>query len=60
MKDLKYEHQGIFPLLGSVKLNFRSHFGLILEIGTENQYFFLELQPLSSFFIKFSKKVILA
>ena len=23
MKDLKYEHQSIFPLLGRVKLNFR-------------------------------------
>ena len=23
MKNLKYEHQGIFPLLGRVKLNFR-------------------------------------
>ena len=27
MKDLKYEHQSIFPLLGSVKLNFRDRYG---------------------------------
>ena len=26
MKDLKYEHQSIFPLLGSVKLNFRDRY----------------------------------
>ena len=25
-KDLKYEHQSIFPLLGSVKLNFRDRY----------------------------------
>ena len=27
MKDLKYEHQSIFPLLGRVKLNFRDRYG---------------------------------
>ena len=27
MKDLTYEHQSIFPLLGRVKLNFRDRFG---------------------------------
>ena len=27
MKDLEYEHQSIFPLLGSVKLNFRDRYG---------------------------------
>ena len=48
MKDLKYQHQRIFPLLGSVKLN--------LGIGIENQTFFKELQLLLSFFIKLSKK----
>ena len=34
MKDLKYEHQSIFPLLGRVG-------NLILGIGTENQIFIL-------------------
>ena len=33
IKDLKYEHQSIFPLWGRVNL--------ILGIGTENQIFFL-------------------
>ena len=27
MKDLKYEHQSIFPLLGRVKLNFKDRYG---------------------------------
>ena len=27
MKDLKYEHQSIFPLWGMVKLNFRDRYG---------------------------------
>ena len=27
IKDLKYEHQSIFPLLGRVKLNFRDRYG---------------------------------
>ena len=27
MKDLKYKHQSIFPLLGKVKLNFRNRYG---------------------------------
>ena len=27
MKDLKYEHQSIFPLWGRVKLNFRDRYG---------------------------------
>ena len=26
MKDLKYEHQSIFPLWGSLKLNFRDRY----------------------------------
>ena len=33
MKDLKYEHQSIFPLWGRVKLN--------LGTGTENHIFIL-------------------
>ena len=27
MKNLKYEHQGTFPLWGRVKLNFRDRYG---------------------------------
>ena len=27
MKDLKYEHQSIFPLWGRLKLNFRDRYG---------------------------------
>ena len=27
MKNLKYEHQGTFPLSGRVKLNFRDRYG---------------------------------
>ena len=27
MKDLKYDHQSIFPLWGRVKLNFRDRYG---------------------------------
>ena len=28
MKDLKYEHQSIFPLWGRAKLNFRDRYGM--------------------------------
>ena len=42
MKDLKYEHQSIFPLWGRVKLNFGT--------GTENQIFILRAQATIKFF----------
>ena len=51
MKDLKYEHQSIFPL-GRVS-------NLILGTGTENQIFILRTPPTINFFIKFSKIVTL-
>ena len=35
MKDLKYEHQSIFQLLGSVQLNFRDRYGK-LNIFSKN------------------------
>ena len=48
MKNLKYEHQSTFPLWGRVKLNYRDRYG-------KPKYLFSNLQPLSSFFMKFSK-----
>ena len=42
MKDLKYEHQSIFPLWGRVKL--------ILGTGTENQIFILRTPATIKFF----------
>ena len=47
MKDLKYEHQSIFPCgEGS---------NLILRRGTENHIFILRTPAAINFFIKFSK-----
>ena len=43
MKDLKYEHQSIFSLLGKVKLNF-------LGTGRENHIFFLKIPAAVKFF----------
>ena len=48
MKDLKYEHQSIFPLWGRVKLN--------LGIGMENQIFILRTQATVNFFYRIVKK----
>ena len=46
MKDLKYEHQSIFPEVSN----------LILGIGMENQTFFLRTPAaVKFFFIKLSK-----
>ena len=42
MKDLKYEHQSIFPLWGRVKIN--------LGTGTENQIFILITPAAIDFF----------
>ena len=42
MKDLKYEHENIFPLWGRVKLN--------LGTGSENQIFFLRTPATVKFF----------
>ena len=42
MKDLKYEHQSIFPLWGRVKLNF--------GVGRVNQIFFLRIPAAVKFF----------
>ena len=47
MKDLKYEHQSIFPLWGRLKL--------ILGTDTENHIFILRTLATINFFIKFSK-----
>ena len=51
MKDLKYEHQSIFPLLG------RSN--LILGTGKENQIFILRTQAAINFFSPNSQKMTL-
>ena len=48
IKDLKYEHQSIFPLWWRVKPNFR-------DICTENHIFFLRTPAAIKFFTKFSK-----
>ena len=50
MKDLKYEHQSIFPLWGRVKSN------LILGAGSENQIFFLRTPADVNFFHLILKK----
>ena len=34
MKDLKYEHQSIFPFLGRVKLNFRDRYRKLRTLAT--------------------------
>ena len=42
MKDLKYEHQSIFPLWGRVKLNFRDRYGrpnIYSKNSSSNQFF---------------------
>ena len=44
MKDLKYEHQSIFPLLGSVKLNFRDRYGK-LNIFSKNSSHYQVFSP---------------
>ena len=51
MKDLKYEHQSIFPLLGRTKL--------ILGTGKENQIFILKTPATIKFFHQISKNDIL-
>ena len=48
MKDLKYEHQSIFPLLGRLKLNFRD--------STENHIFILRTPAAINFFHQILKK----
>ena len=47
MKDLKYEHQSIFPCGGGSNL--------ILGIGTEKNIFILRTPAAINFFIKFSQ-----
>ena len=47
MKDLKYEHQSIFPLWGRLKLNFKDR--------NRNHIFILRTPAAINFFIKFSK-----
>ena len=47
MKELKYEHQSIFPLWGRVKL---------LGTGSENKIFFLRTPTDVNFFHKIVKK----
>ena len=49
MKELKYEHQSIFPLWGRVKL---------LGTGSENQIFFLRTPTDVNFFHKIVKKLL--
>ena len=49
MKDLKYEHQSIFPCGGGSNL--------ILGIGRENQIFFLRTPATVKFFHKIVKKM---
>ena len=51
MKDLKYEHQSIFPLWGRVNL--------ILGTGTENQIFILITPATINFFHQILKIVTL-
>ena len=51
MKDLKYEHQSIFPLLG--RLN------LILGTGIENQIFIPRTPATINFFHQILKKITL-
>ena len=51
MKDLKYDHQSIFPCGGGSNL--------ILGTGMENQIFILGTPAAIKFFIKFSKIVTL-
>ena len=46
MKDLKYEHQSIFPLWGRVKLNFRDRYGK-LKNSSHYQVFSPNSQKLS-------------
>ena len=48
MKDLKYEHQSIFPLWGRLKLN--------LGIGTENHISILRTPAAINFFHQILKK----
>ena len=48
MKDLKYEHQSIFPLWGGSNL--------ILGIGTENHIFILRTPATINFFHQILKK----
>ena len=48
MKDLKYEHQSIFPLWGRLKL--------ILGTGTENHIFILRTPAAINFFHQILKK----
>ena len=48
MKDLKYEHQSIFPLWGRIKLNFRDRYG--------NQIYFLRTPAAIQFFHQILKK----
>ena len=47
LKNLKYEHQGTFPLWGGSNS--------ILGTGTENQIFILRNPATIKFFVKFSK-----
>ena len=48
IKDLKYEHQSIFPLWGRVKLN--------TGTGRENQIFYLRTLATVKFFHQLLKK----
>ena len=48
MKDLKYEHQSIFPLWGRINL--------ILGTGTENQIFILRTPAAIKVFHQILKK----
>ena len=52
MKDLKCEHQSIFPLWGRANL--------ILGTGTENQIFILRTRAAVKFFLQDWQKMTLA
>ena len=55
MKDLKYEHQSIFPLLGRVKLNFMDRYGKLnffCKNSSHCQVFFTKLSKNETLFLK--------
>ena len=49
MKDLKYEHQSIFPMWGRVKINYRDRYRKpdIYSKNNRNQFFSSNSQKLS-------------
>ena len=60
MKDLKYEHQSIFPLWGRLKLNFRDRYRkphIYSKNSSHYQFFFIKFSKNDTLVLKKKKNI---